>query len=291
MNTQPQINTPVPVLATVTPASNTQPSLASDTPILATVAPITDTTTTIADVVSPADTESCHNVHKAKQVESDSSPSDDAAAALHDLKKFLNIIESPLLQHCNICDEAVTTDKITLKPYNAALWHKFVPSVILVEPHNQSSLLRMNHNKFVIDALHWRPESLTTPRYGINSCLRSSLLNPTTKVRSLRMNHNSDVARKFVIIDALHWRPHFRTKSPNLRRHQWPPMARQELAPRACSALWIIIHLSSIPPEYGPATAPYLEVGIRLEVSLARAGSETGTGVGHARALNCAYLE
>ena len=75
MNTQPQINTPVPVLATVTPASNTQPSLASDTPILATVAPITYTTTTIADVVvSPADTESCHNVHKAKQVESDSSP-------------------------------------------------------------------------------------------------------------------------------------------------------------------------------------------------------------------------
>ena len=57
-------------------------------------------------------------------------------------------------------------DKITLKPYNAALWHKFVPSVILVEPHNQSSLLRMNHNsdvarKFVIDALHWRPHFRT----------------------------------------------------------------------------------------------------------------------------------
>ena len=164
MSHQPLLNTNVPVLANAIIHSDDP---ISNEPVMARIAPINDNTAVVAHahVSSHPQTKSASSRSAVQATVSQQTfdhPQDELDA-LHDLRKFLDIIESPLLHHCNVCDEAVVSTDAN-KVYDQNLWKKLVKSVIIAKEHeDESNFLKMNHmspsaRNLVIRALHWRPQ-------------------------------------------------------------------------------------------------------------------------------------
>ncbi len=104
--------------------------------------------------------------HKASIANDESLNAEAELDALGDLKQFLRITEAPLLEHCNICDEAVVTDSFTLRKYCDRLWKHLLKCVVVNADEDQNlAALHFDSKEarsLLSESLHWRPHFRTT---------------------------------------------------------------------------------------------------------------------------------